>query len=285
MRILYATDGSEGALAGAWLLSQLVLTAGSQVEILAVFGPGEDERREAALEATREALGPAAEAITTESRMGSNGTGPVVEQIVEAAEAMTADMIVVGTRGQSAIAKFFVGSVAENVARHAPCPVLLARPLVGTLDRVVVGLDGSEAALNAARWALTLPLPTVCDVRLVRLVTPPAYLESVQDGLVPPLTQYVAEALQREQEAARKALDEAAREFGGGGRNVVAEAVPGHAAAGLIDAARERDADLLVVGAEGLSGLNRFLLGSVSETVVRHAHCSVLVVKEPKSGA
>lgn len=282
MRILYATDGSEGALAGATFLSQLALPAGSQVEILAVFGPDEEARREAALEATRNALGSAVEAMTTETRMGS-ATGPIVEQIIEAAAAQSADLIVVGTRGQSAVAKFFVGSVAENVARHAPCPVLLARPLIGALDRIVIGLDGSESALNAARWALALPLPPVCEVRLIRLVPPPAFLASAHDGLVPPLTGYVTEAIQWELQAARRSLEEAAREYEAGGRNVVTEAVPGHAAAGLIDAAHERKADLIVVGAEGLSGLNRFLLGSVSEAVARHAHCSVLIVKEPKA--
>ncbi len=62
-------------------------------------------------------------------------------------------------------------------------------------------------------------------------------------------------------------------------RTIVAEALPGDAASVLLDAAHDHNAGLLVVGSHGSTGLERFLLGSVSEKILRHADCSVLVVR------
>lgn len=284
MQILYATDGSQGALEGARFLATFLLQPDSQVQILTVFAPQDEQKREDALDATREVLGPALDRITTETRQGS-ATGPIVEQILEAAQDMPADLLVVGTRGLSAIARFLLGSVAEGVARHAPCPVLLARPLHGALERVMVGVDSSPNARHAAQWLLTLPLPPGCEIRLVRVVPLPAFVAPVQETLGPPVPEHLAAAVQQEQDEARKALDTIAASLGSanGGFKIVTEVVMGHAAVSLIELARDRGVDLLVVGSQGFSGVEQFLLGSVSENVLRHAPCSVLVVKEARS--
>jgi nucleotide-binding universal stress UspA family protein len=62
-------------------------------------------------------------------------------------------------------------------------------------------------------------------------------------------------------------------------RSLTTEVAPGDAASLLLDTARDHKADLLVVGSHGSTGLDRFLLGSVSEKVLRHAGCSVLIVR------
>ncbi len=65
------------------------------------------------------------------------------------------------------------------------------------------------------------------------------------------------------------------------GRKVETLLVKGHAAEEILKTAKRIRADLVVVGSRGLTGLRRFLLGSVTHKVARHAPCSVLVVRQP----
>ena len=164
VNILYATDGSEGALAAAHFLARLPLAADCQIHLLTVIevDGGEAEANDIVAR-TREALGETRARVSTRLRRG-DAAQQILEQIhhggdddatAETLDGVAGipddgplpDLVVVGTHGHGAIARLFLGSVAERVARHAPCPVLLARPLIGgELDRIVVGLDGSDSA-------------------------------------------------------------------------------------------------------------------------------------------
>jgi nucleotide-binding universal stress UspA family protein len=78
-----------------------------------------------------------------------------------------------------------------------------------------------------------------------------------------------------------KALDQAAALFEAHGASVTRSTPHGHPAEVLTAAAAEPRTDLVVVGARGVGGVRRLLLGSVSENVLREARCSVLIVKRP----
>ncbi len=276
MKILYATDGSEGALAGAALLGALALDSTSQIQILAVQDRGEEEAEEqTALAAARDALQGCAAGITTTLRRGHT-----VSEILDEANDLAADLVVVGTRGRSAVERFLTGSVAERVTQYAPCPVLLARPLQGTLlDRILLGMDGSDCALRAATWLQTLPLPSVCELRLVTVVTPHEAVFASRMAQIPAMTEQIALLTEQEKDTAHRQLKETAATLEGSGKRVTTEVREDEPASGLIEAAQTWHADLLVVGSQGLTGIDRFLLGSVSEKAMRHAPCSVLVVK------
>jgi nucleotide-binding universal stress UspA family protein len=75
--------------------------------------------------------------------------------------------------------------------------------------------------------------------------------------------------------------DALAAPFASAGIRAATEILSGDPAQTLLAAAEQRGADLVVLGSHGLAGGGRFVLGSVSERVLRHAHCSTLVVKEP----
>lgn len=283
MTILYATDGSEGARSAGHFLAALDnQTRRPEVHIITVtHGDGETVDAGLALAAAQNALGgadfPGSVTSRTIHAATGRGTSGVVEAIVVAAEATNVDLIVLGSRGLSDLARFFIGSVAEGVARHAPCPVLVARPAHGgAIDRVVVGVDAAE---DAERLAF-LPLPASCAVRLVSVLVPYALAAAADGAMGGAFAEQVASALIEERNRADRALQDAAASLTAKGYTVetgVREA--SHPAAGLIDAAREYDADLLVVGSRGLTGLDHFLLGSVSERVLQHAPCSVLIVR------
>lgn len=302
MNILYATDGSDGALAPARLLAALPLGDDCEICLLTVIetdGGDDDAAANALLARAREALGKTRARVRTRVRRGDPAQqtmeqvhhGDDEDETLEGVdgvpdEGTPPDLLVVGTHGRGAVARLFLGSVAERVARHAPCSVLLARPQNegGSLDRIVVGLDGSDNAARALDWLTRrLPLPPLSEICLVRAITPPAFLGYNDGMLVPAYSETLALALQQEADDARTDLARTANELkseeAAAGRTIVAEALPGDAASVLLDAAHDHNADLLVVGSHGRSGLERFLLGSVSEKALRHAGCSVLIVR------
>jgi len=282
MNILYATDGSEGALGGARFLAALPLDLDSRIRLLTVVPSDGPAAGEAAFEAARTALGGPADRTTLDLRLGDT-SGEVLEAILSASEEQPTDLVVVGTRGLSSMARFFLGSVAARLARYTSCPALLARPLRGKLDRVVLGVDGSACSEQAAAWLRRFPLPPQCEVRLVTVVPPMATLSS-SHFLVPSLFEQARAQANQEREEAQERLESLVASFAAAGKRAVAEISSHESTSGLLAVAEEQNADLIVVGSQGQTGIDRFLLGSVSEKVLRHAPCSVLVVR-PCSGS
>jgi nucleotide-binding universal stress UspA family protein len=281
MRIIYATDGSEGSRAGAELLAALPLEAEHRITVLTVTERDDEAAAEAALEDARAALRHSTATIETAVRRGH-----AADELLRAIEETGADLVVVGSRGRSAIARFFLGSVAERVVRHAPCPALLARPLRHGLRTVLVGIDGSPSADYAADWLRRLPLPPETEIRLFTALA----LYEVAAGSYASTLPLIAGDITRLHEKARdeaiRKLETLASTFGAAGRRTVTEVRDGDPAPTLLRAASDQGADLIVVGDHGHSAIERFMIGSVSENVVRHAHCSVLVVKGgPGEGA
>jgi nucleotide-binding universal stress UspA family protein len=138
---------------------------------------------------------------------------------------------------------------------------------------VVVGTDGSAIAETAVRRAIELATGGETSVHLVT-----AYPD------VPSYGERLVGTARRERidlrETAEAVLARAGREFEEAAIEVSTYACEGDAAAVLIAVAEEQHADLIVVGARELTGLDRFLLGSVSSKLAHHAPCSVMIVRE-----
>ncbi|MGX1161268.1 nucleotide-binding universal stress UspA family protein [Arthrobacter sp. SLBN-100] len=137
--------------------------------------------------------------------------------------------------------------------------------------RIVVGVDGSEASIEALRQAQRLA------VQLGAKVSANAYWDypQVYSG-------YTMMGIEGFEERAGQILDEAVRTAFGDETpsNVISSPVRGHPRESLIEASR--DADMVVVGRRGHGGFGGLLLGSVSSALVAHAHCPVLVVHTPE---
>jgi nucleotide-binding universal stress UspA family protein len=273
MHILYATDGSRETLAGARLLSSLPLRPADEVRVLHVVGRDDTDIAPSALTAAREALATDA-AVVTEVRHGH-----AAEEIIASAAETPTDLIVVGTHGRSALQRFLVGSVAERVARHASVPVLLARPEAEALSRVLVAYDGSECSRAAWEWTRQLPLPGGIRLRLVAATPPIGVLAQTHSLYSVPMDPGILEIAEEGRRDLARQLEEltAAESIAGRATDMVTR--EGDPAREIIEAASEWPADLVVLGSHGASGIERFLLGSVSEKVLRHAPSSVLLVK------
>jgi nucleotide-binding universal stress UspA family protein len=145
------------------------------------------------------------------------------------------------------------------------------------MQTVVVGTDGSANAEAAVREAARIAKG---DGATLHLVT--AYPD------IPTYGETISSSAKRDRidlrEVAEGVLARAAEQLERDGLQVMTDAREGDAADVILDVAREQDADLIVIGARGLTGLRRFLLGSVSSKLAHHAECSLMIVRE-KTGA
>lgn len=192
--------------------------------------------------------------------------GVAYAAIVKRAEAFRADLIVVGSRGRTGIRRMLLGSVAEKVVGHAPCPVLVARkgPATGP---VVTGTDFSPASMVGVRAAA------------VEAARAGSALVAVHALDLPPLGENafaIDAAIARATVTLNGLLEEATR---GLLTQATGEVLAGDPAALIVRRAEELGARIVVLSTHGRTGLSRLLVGSVAEKVVRLAHTSVLAVR------
>jgi nucleotide-binding universal stress UspA family protein len=190
-------------------------------------------------------------------------------------ESRDATCLVVGARGRSALGRVFLGSTSIDVAAHAPCPVVVVRELPQQLpDRpgVVVGSDGSE--LSEAAIAAGFEQADRLGVPLT--VVHAWYLDSDGTGLATLETEDLRLAVAQEEEAlASEVVAGWSEKFPD--VTVRQRILRAHPVEALVD--HSRGAELLVVGSRGHGGFAGLLLGSVSQGVLHHAHCPVMVVR------
>ena len=205
------------------------------------------------------------------------GVGVHYEEIIAAAEAWQAELIVVGSGARHGLAGTLLGSVAERVVRYASCPVLVHRASEGRTG-VLAATDLSDASLpsvaagarEARRRAQPLTIVHAMDLAMpalsIALGTPFG-----ATGTLPSVEQ---QQLMRDLLLA--SLTEAVHRSGAEG---TARVIDGEPARAILDCAEEIKADLIVVGTRGRTGFSRLTLGSVAEQVVHRATVSVLAVR------
>ena len=291
MRIMVATDGSADASSAIEWLIHFPAPADASVEVVTVIPrqifdeinvrtPWSELRAETerALEAARARLARRWPTATARLLYGDPR-----EAIPEAAQEAGADLIVLGARGLGAMASFLLGSVSLGVARHAPCAVLVCKGQPRPPRTVVIAVDGSPDSSAAFACFSALPLPKELAAHLVGVVQPLGrYPASAPDIVTPALIS----ALKQYEEDLRQELERPLREAASALQPRVARvtvATPvGLPAEAILQEAKKSAADLIVVGARGLGPLKRVLLGSVSESVLGHAECPLLIGRVPR---
>jgi CBS domain-containing protein/nucleotide-binding universal stress UspA family protein len=143
--------------------------------------------------------------------------------------------------------------------------------------KVLVGVDESAYSNAAIRFISEGTWPK--GSRFIVLSSSPSIFLGAGDTIPP---DSLAQVLRQEESRHREIADRAAAGLRNRGLSVDARVERGDARTVLVDAARSEEADLVIVGSHGRTGLKRLLLGSVASYVVAHAPCSVLVVKEPQ---
>jgi nucleotide-binding universal stress UspA family protein len=142
--------------------------------------------------------------------------------------------------------------------------------------KILIAIDGSDYSQAALQSVIARPWPPDTEVKVLHVVEPPSLLMGREMGGYDPEFEMVWKALR---EQAKDLVSKAAEKLRGARFNVSTELVEGDPNSQIIDIANEWRADMIVLGSHGRTGLNRFLMGSVSQNVVRHAHCSVEIVR------
>jgi nucleotide-binding universal stress UspA family protein len=193
--------------------------------------------------------------------------GEVYDRIVDLADAENCDLIIMGRRGRRR--STLVGSVTARVIGHTQRDVLVVPD--GTAvgwKTIVLATDGSKYSAAAAERAIAFAKSYGGKLRVLSVVDVPSefYAEAPQavDDLVRKAKGFVAD-VKKQAEAA----------------GVPAETFVGEAEAyqAINNVVREQKADIIIMGSHGRTGLRRLLMGSVTENVIGHATCPVLVVR------
>ena len=208
--------------------------------------------------------------------------GDAAAEIISEAEQY--NLVVMSTHGEGAVERVIFGSVADRVVRHGSTPTLLIRSgqsKVAPVDasRIVVPLDGSARSEYALPVAERLSAILSIPIHLVRIVS----FEDVTEALRTSPADYVSKSEEDDQyERARMATERAAADYLDGiatrlgVRDITTEVLGGSPGYALLWALTKED--IVVLTSRGMGGVQRWLLGSVAEKLVREAPSPVLLV-------
>jgi len=311
MKILLATDGSDSARAATHFLTSFPFPRESPVTVLTVLdrdffdtesaGPLDEDlrhllrdtekavgdERQKLLEADAEHLRKAGWEGSTQLR-----TGVPAHEIVRAAEELDVDLIVIGSKEVAGVSRFLLGSVPHQVMEYAPCSVLIVKSPEGKSTeassrssgkgdadmekvwRILLPFDGSSTSRKTVNLCASLPLDDKAEVTAMTIM--PMVKMFRQD-----IRQELNIIWQQKLHAARDALDDVVKTVHWATPRVSGQLrESADVSYELLKAARELDIDLIMLGNKGTRAIKRFLLGSVTRRVARHATCAVWIVRD-----
>ncbi len=305
MKILLTTDGSDNARAAGDFLARFEFPAETEVRLLNVirdtflkYEEWEDwheqsdehrtelqeaeqmlrEERESLLSQEAERLSSAGWTYSTEVRIGQPA-----EEILNAAASQGSNLIAISSVGTSGYREFHLGRVANAVLEYAPFSVLLVKPpreaeaaTAGTDRaplRILVAFDGSPASRKAVDFCQSLPLDAQTEVHVLAILR-------LMRGFRHDIQQRLSDVWHQKKTAAKTALESVARDEKWTIPNVTSELLESLSVTEtILDIAKQRQSDLIVLGNKGKGSIESFLLGSGTRRITRHAPCSVLAVR------
>ena len=290
MRIVVGIDGSDASRTALDLVTNTTWPIGTQVRLVGAYElatdwtgltplPTEtatDEEAERALldriHALSEPLQQSGYAVDTVVARGRPA-----DVLLNEADDVGADLLVVGSRGLGVAASALVGSVSAALVDNANCPVLVARGPAVT--RILVATDGSRSA--EAIPAVLLAWKIFRNAPIDVLSVAPPVTDPVGAALVSGLTIVDQGPFDARHEVDRHRVmaDEMAARLVAGGWHAAGARRYGDPSGQIEAAAAEWDADLIITGSRGLSGFQRVIMGSVAHHVLLHSRASVLVMR------
>jgi nucleotide-binding universal stress UspA family protein len=208
-------------------------------------------------------------------------SGSPAAEIVKHAKKHSADLVVIGTHGHGAVARFFLGSVADRVVHEAHCPVIVikapkekprhVKKAVRPFERILFPTDFSETANRALKQAISLTEDLDAELFVLHVVDDSVITTHVDAERKIILDELRKHALKQMQDELPAELVQNFETIG-----AVKRGEPGK----QITAYAETHAcDLIVLGTHGRTGVERALIGSIADKVVRLAKCPVMLVR------
>jgi nucleotide-binding universal stress UspA family protein len=293
LKILFATDGSQGSVTAEAYACALAQSWGASLTVMSVleFPPGMDPDYavnrlyldELMQETTTRLVDVTARAgslgLSVQSRIA---TGIPSTEVIAVAGAEDADLVVVGTRGKTGLEHVLLGSTAERIIRRAPCAVLTVpaakqraeeSPQV-SVTRILVPVDFSDCSLDALEFGALIARRANVSMKLLHVLEPVSY---GLDFTLPHRAQR-----ESSKTAIRNRLSDLVSTLTSLGLASEFLMSGGLPADSILDAARSQSVDVIVMGTHGRRGLSHALFGSVAESVLRRSSCPVLTVRSLK---
>ena len=208
-------------------------------------------------------------------------TGHAFEQICKLAGKIHADLIVMSTHGRTGWRRVLLGSTAERVVQHAPCPVLIARQSKTVqkhalkLKKIVVPVDFSDCSVEGLNYAVKLARGFNAELLLLHALHIYHYETPVVVYTVPELNRFAREGVEERMQELVHDTNFGDVKFG---TVIKLGRQTGSSARTICHYAEKTSADLIVTSTHGRTGLPHVLIGSVAEKIARCAKTPVLVV-------
>jgi len=268
-RILVVTDGSDHSAGAVQEAIRLAQRCGGQLRVLSVIAAATEyetlgvqllKREQDNTLAHLQEVQLAAVAVGVECEVRMRQGTEVYQEIVAEAEEGHMDVIVMGRRGRTGLLRTMMGSTTARVIGHTNCSVFVV-PRAARMEgrSTLLAVDGSRYSDAAAAATANISRPSNTPVTVV----------SVSPEDASPMRQREVEDI----------VARITRLLNGIGITACSRVMRGRPDLAIVEAARAEGSDLIVMGSHGRTGLDRVLLGSVSERVIGHANCAVLVVK------
>jgi nucleotide-binding universal stress UspA family protein len=215
-------------------------------------------------------------------------TSVVVENprhvIYRLAEEWKADLILLGSRGRNSFERLLLGSTAQAVLRHAHCSVEIVRApraksaMGGSAMKILIPTDGSECAQNALKSLVDHPWPMGSQFKVISCPEYPVMIGDYPFFMPENLSEFTKAS----EDHARESIEKSVPLLQTSGLDVQTEVTEPKdtPAKAILFAAEKWQSDLIVIGSHGRRGFDRLVLGSVSESVAMHAHCSVELARQ-----
>jgi len=196
------------------------------------------------------------------------------EVVVDIAASKNADLIALGTHGRKGFKKLFMGSVTSRVIASSPCDVLVVnKPCVqceGKYDSILISYDGSEFSKKSLKRACELAKSDGSEITALYVI--PHYevfiTSSMEESMI---------------HDAQKIMEDAKKIASGHGVEIKTEIVEEHVAEKtaekIVETANRLKSNLIIRGPHGWSGINKAMIGSITEDIIINALCPVLIIK------
>ncbi|MEO5926289.1 MAG: universal stress protein [Bryobacteraceae bacterium] len=287
LNVLVATDGSAQAKSAVATLANYPWPDATRVRVVVAqrFAPGDlGGFVDAALEKSAHAIADDARlalASLWPDATSAVANGPPMEGILAEAEGFGADILLVGWRGHGSVRRMLAGSVSRDLARRAKCSVLVVRKKQDQVREIVIGFDGSPKSQKAIELVAKLAVPKGGRVTILRTAE---RIGVPSQALVSAATRATVAAEIRRLNAESLAKARAETRVGATildsrGWRVRIVVAAGEPLNDLLSEVERLQADLLVVGARGTSGVRQLLLGSVADGALNRCEASVLIAR------
>ncbi|MDH5700110.1 MAG: universal stress protein [Nitrospirota bacterium] len=198
--------------------------------------------------------------------------GHPVDVIIETARSARSHLIMLGARGLGPLKELILGSVSHRVLMHAPCSTMIVKTPITQLRKILLPIEGPEDAEVALQFLVRHPFRQPIEVEVFSVWPQPQLSWPTTVGQSDALE---AQAIEEAQERMKPITDRLTK------MNVLCQAHVGigDPAYAILEQAKASQSDLIMMGTHGRGGFSRFLMGSVSHTVLHQTPCPVLIVR------